>query len=69
VAEVMEAGRTGFIVTTLEGALEAAHRIRELSRSRCREVFEQRFSARRMAADYVRVYERLAASKSSLREA
>jgi glycosyltransferase involved in cell wall biosynthesis len=69
VAEVMEEGRTGFTVTTLEGAVEAARRIPELSRRRCREVFEQRFTSRRMAADYVRVYERLAGSKSSLREA
>jgi glycosyltransferase involved in cell wall biosynthesis len=31
----------------------------ELSRKCCREVFEQRFTATRMANDYVRVYERL----------
>jgi hypothetical protein len=30
-----------------------------LSRKRCREVFEQRFTVTRMARDYVRVYERL----------
>jgi len=69
VPEVMEEGRTGFIVATLEDAVEAARRIPEISRSRCREVFEQRFTARRMAADYVCVYERLAGSKSPLREA
>jgi len=69
VPEVMEEGRTGFIVTTLENAVEAARRIPEISRSRCREVFEQRFTTRRMAADYVRVYERLVGSKSPLREA
>ena len=64
VAEVMEEGRTGFIVSTLEGAIEAARRIPELSRARCREVFEQRFTSSHMAAGYLRVYERLAASKS-----
>jgi len=64
VAEVMEEGATGFIVTTLESAVEAARRIPELSRKRCREVFEQRFTSRRMAADYLRVYERLADSNS-----
>jgi len=65
VAEVMEEGHTGFIVTTLEGAIEAARRIPELSRKRCREVFEERFTSRRMAADYLRVYERLAGSKGA----
>jgi glycosyltransferase involved in cell wall biosynthesis len=68
VAEVMEEGQTGFIVTTLEGAVAAARRIPELSRKRCREVFEQRFTSRRMAADYLRVYERLAASTSLYRQ-
>lgn len=64
VAEVMEEGGTGFIVTALEDAVEAARRIPELSRKRCREVFEQRFTSRRMATDYLRVYERLAGSKT-----
>ncbi|MBO0695171.1 MAG: glycosyltransferase family 4 protein [Verrucomicrobia bacterium] len=59
VPEIMEEGRTGFIVEGLEGAVEAARRIPKLSRKRCREVFEQRFTATRMAHDYVRVYERL----------
>jgi glycosyltransferase involved in cell wall biosynthesis len=59
VPEIMEEGHTGFIVEELEDAVEAARRIPKLSRERCREVFEQRFTAARMANDYVRVYERL----------
>ena len=59
VPEIMEEGHTGFIVEELEGAVEAARRIPKLSRKRCREVFEQRFTATRMANDYLRVYERL----------
>jgi glycosyltransferase involved in cell wall biosynthesis len=55
----MEEGHTGFIVEGLEGAVEAARRIPKLSRKRCREVFERRFTAARMANDYLRVYERL----------
>jgi hypothetical protein len=31
----------------------------ELSRHRCREIFEERFTARRMAQEYLRVYQRL----------
>jgi glycosyltransferase involved in cell wall biosynthesis len=59
VPEIMEQGRTGFIVTSLDDAVAAARMIPKFNRVRCREIFEQRFSARRMAADYVRVYERL----------
>jgi glycosyltransferase involved in cell wall biosynthesis len=58
-SEVIEDGHTGFIVEGLENAVEAVRRVPELSRKRCREVFEQRFTATRMALDYVRVYERL----------
>jgi len=63
VPEVMEEGRTGFIVKELADAVEAVRRVPELSRKRCREVFEQRFTAERMAHDYVQVYQRLIKSK------
>ncbi|MGC2353070.1 MAG: glycosyltransferase family 4 protein [Candidatus Udaeobacter sp.] len=59
VPEVIEEGHTGFIVEGLEDAVEAVRRVPELSRKRCREIFDQRFTAARMAHDYVRVYERL----------
>ena len=59
VPEVMEEGHTGFIVRGCEDAVEAVLRVPELSRKRCREIFEERFTATRMAKDYVRVYERL----------
>jgi glycosyltransferase involved in cell wall biosynthesis len=59
VPEVMDEGHTGFIVDELEDAIAAARRIPELSRKRCREMYEQRFTAARMARDYLRVYERL----------
>jgi glycosyltransferase involved in cell wall biosynthesis len=59
VPELMEEGRTGFIVTELDDAIAAARRVPELSRKRCREIFEERFTARRMAHDYVRIYQLL----------
>lgn len=59
VSEIMEQGHTGFIVKGLEDAVDAVRRIPELSRKRCREVFEQRFTATRMAHDYVQVFDRL----------
>jgi glycosyltransferase involved in cell wall biosynthesis len=61
VPEVMEQGRTGFIVTGLTDAIDAVRRLPTLSRARCREVFEERFTAERMARDYVDVYENLLA--------
>jgi glycosyltransferase involved in cell wall biosynthesis len=66
VAEIMEEGRTGFIVDTLEDAVEASRQIPDLSRARCREVFENRFTAARMANSYLQVYERVIECKSRL---
>jgi glycosyltransferase involved in cell wall biosynthesis len=57
VPELMEEG-TGFVVDSLDEAVAAARRVPALSRERCREVFERRFTATRMARDYVSVYER-----------
>lgn len=59
VDEVLEHGRTGFIVANLEDAIEAARRAPSLSRRECRAVFERRFTAERMARDYVALYDRL----------
>jgi len=59
VPEVMEDGVTGFVVTELDGAIEAVRRVPELDREACRKVFEKRFTATRMANDYINIYERL----------
>ena len=59
VPEIMEQGHTGFVVEALEDAVKAVRRVPQLSRKRCREVFEKRFTAARMARDYVHIFERL----------
>ena len=69
VAEVMEQGHTGFVVQGVEDAVEAVRRVPELSRKRCREVFERRFTAARMAHDYVQQFERLIARSQEVSEA
>jgi glycosyltransferase involved in cell wall biosynthesis len=56
VAEVLEHGRTGFVVDDLDAAVDATRRVAELSRQRCREAFEERFTAARMAREYVQLY-------------
>jgi glycosyltransferase involved in cell wall biosynthesis len=63
VAEVMDDGVTGFVVNDIKQAVEAVHGVRDLSRARCREVFEKRFTASRMASDYIQVYARRADSR------
>jgi glycosyltransferase involved in cell wall biosynthesis len=57
--EVIDDGVTGFLVNRIDDAVAAVERASSLSRSRCREVFEQRFSADRMVRDYVTAYRRL----------
>jgi glycosyltransferase involved in cell wall biosynthesis len=59
VREVLEDGVTGYIVSDMESAIEAARKARQLDRGRVRQTFEQKFSARRMALDYVQLYEKL----------
>ena len=59
VPEVMDDGVTGFIVRKLDEAAEAVRRVRNLSRARCREVFDKRFTATRMANDYIHMYQRM----------
>jgi glycosyltransferase involved in cell wall biosynthesis len=60
VPEVLEDGVTGFIVRDELEAVEAVGRAVALDRDRIRAEFERRFTARRMAQNYVSVYSRLA---------
>jgi glycosyltransferase involved in cell wall biosynthesis len=59
VPEVMENGVTGFVVRDLDDAAKAVRKVGNLSRACCREVFEKRFTASRMANDYADMYERI----------
>jgi glycosyltransferase involved in cell wall biosynthesis len=59
VPEVIDDGVTGFIVKTEEEAVKALKRVSGLSRARCRATFERRFTACRMAKDYLSIYEAL----------
>jgi glycosyltransferase involved in cell wall biosynthesis len=63
VPEVVDEGVTGFIVPSETEAAAAARRLHLLDRARIRQVFEERFTARRMAADYVSLYRRLPAAR------
>jgi len=64
VPEVIDDGLTGFIVEDEPGAIGAVDRLAGLSRGRIRERFEERFTARRMAQDYLAVYRSLIESST-----
>ena len=59
VPEIVDDGVTGAIVDTMEEAIAALPRVIALDRNKVRQRFEQRFSATRMAKDYVGVYRSL----------
>jgi glycosyltransferase involved in cell wall biosynthesis len=61
VPEVIDHGVTGFIVNTVDEAVEAVRVIHRIDRSACRATFERRFSVRRMAWRYVQIYRQLRA--------
>ncbi len=66
VPEVIEDGLTGFIVEDEAAAIAAVRRLDQLDRDAVRARFEQRFTARRMADDYLATYRRLAATDRPL---
>lgn len=59
VPEIVDEGTTGFMVSSIDEAVKAVKRIGSLDRAVCRRVFEERFSARRMALDYVAMYKKV----------
>jgi glycosyltransferase involved in cell wall biosynthesis len=65
VREVIDTGVTGWIVGGIEEAVRAVKPVIQLDRKAVRHRFEQRFTARRMANDYVRLYRTIIAQRSS----
>jgi glycosyltransferase involved in cell wall biosynthesis len=65
VPELLVNGKTAWIGDTVADAVEAVNNIYLLRRKDCRDEFETRFTAERMAHDYVAVYERLVAQDRS----
>ena len=59
VAEIISDGRTGFIVEDEISAVAAVHGLATLDRAAIRAEFEARFTARRMALDYLDAYRNL----------
>ncbi len=64
VPEIVEDGLTGFIVNNESEAVDAVRRLPGLSRPQIRARFEERFTARRMAMDYLSLYRHMAESQA-----
>lgn len=57
VPEIIQDNETGFICNNAKEAADAVLKISSLSRKRCRQIFEQRFTSRRMAEDYIKIFQ------------
>ncbi len=68
VPEVIDDGVTGAIVDSIDAAVAAVDRVGALSREAVRAQFEHRFSATRMARDYVELYHHLDARDRSTQQ-
>jgi glycosyltransferase involved in cell wall biosynthesis len=65
VPEIVEDGATGCIVSDIDQAVGAISKLLALDRRTIRSRFEERFSSARMAADYIRVYQKILRKNSA----
>jgi glycosyltransferase involved in cell wall biosynthesis len=56
-SELIEDGKTGFLVTTVEEAINAVAHIKDIERACCRRRVEQHFTVDRMVEEYIQVYQ------------
>jgi len=59
IPEIIDDGVTGFVCDSLDGMVEAVSQLPVIDRTRCRQVFEERFTVERMVRDYVATYEQI----------
>jgi glycosyltransferase involved in cell wall biosynthesis len=65
VSEIIDDGKTGFIVDTEDEAIQAVLKLDQLDRLTVRRAFEERFTADVMARNYLRLYWRLCGPSGS----
>lgn len=56
-AEIIENGKTGFLVNSIPEAVEAVKRLPAIDPRECRKQAEERFSQQAMVSSYLRIYE------------
>jgi glycosyltransferase involved in cell wall biosynthesis len=64
VPELIEEGKSGFVVNSVDQAVAAVGKVESLSRAGCRAAFDERYTVARMARNYVTEYRRLQANES-----
>lgn len=57
--ELIDHGKTGFLVSNADEAAACVADIQKINRRMCRKTVEERFSAKRMAADYLDLYTKI----------
>jgi hypothetical protein len=67
--EVIDDGRTGFVVDSVAEALSVLPALGRIERRECRASFERRFGVERMASEYITAYRSLGERRSGPRMA
>ncbi len=65
--EIIRDGSTGFLVNNVESAVQAVGKIDSLDRYDCRQEVEKRFTSKRMAHEYVKVYHQILEERENYR--
>lgn len=60
--EIVVSGENGFLVESVDEAVEAVFRVDRIARPHCRELAKERFSVDRMTSDYLDVYDSILAT-------
>jgi glycosyltransferase involved in cell wall biosynthesis len=60
IPEIIDHGVTGYTCDNIGEMAQAVSALSLIDRSRCREIFEKRFTVERMVKDYLAIYERIA---------
>jgi glycosyltransferase involved in cell wall biosynthesis len=68
VPEIVDPGINGFLAKDVSEAVRAVKSVAEVNRAGCRQAFEARFSATRMARDYTAIFEMLIQSQQQASE-
>jgi len=63
VSEIIQNGKTGFIVKNINEAVKAIHNIDQIDRYDCRRLAEEKFSVEKMTTEYEKIYYKLLEKK------
>lgn len=64
VSEIIDHEKTGYICSNLDEATQAVELLDKIERKQCRQTFERRFTAKRMASAYLELYTQIVGQQS-----